>query len=214
MISSHSQFGSEDEFSEEGDGEDSDEDEEAGDSEAEESAPKGGKRKAGAEPKADAKGKGKATAPAKKPRRSEFSLFPFPEILSRDEKLTSHALLQRDLASKSNTNKRQSLSRRLKWMLGREEAGFRMLYFTDFLLLPSDLSSSLLRNNSSLSHYAIFLLQSNGICFALPHTLRRFGIGSRSPLMGFHRFLLLFYYLTRHDLDGNDEAIHCVSTRD
>lgn len=64
------QFGSEEEFSEEGDEEDSDEEEEAGDSEADEPTPKGGKRKAGKEPKADAKGKGKAAAPAKKPRRS------------------------------------------------------------------------------------------------------------------------------------------------
>ncbi|GAA5840596.1 hypothetical protein JCM5353_002079 [Sporobolomyces roseus] len=63
------EFGSEEEFSEEGDEEDSDEEEEAGDSEADEPTPKGGKRKAGQEPKADAKGKGKAAAPAKKPRR-------------------------------------------------------------------------------------------------------------------------------------------------
>ncbi|GAA5943432.1 MAK16 family protein [Sporobolomyces koalae] len=65
------EFGSEDGFSEGGDEEDSDEDddEEAGDSEADEPAPTGGKRKAGTQPKADAKGKGKAAASTKKPRR-------------------------------------------------------------------------------------------------------------------------------------------------
>lgn len=192
LISSHSQFGSEDEFSEEGDEEDSDEDEEAGDSEAEESAPKGGKRKAGAEPKADAKGKGKATAPAKKPRRSEFSLFSSPENLSRDEKLTSHALSQRDLASKSNTNKRQSLCRRLKWMLGREEAGFRMLYFTDFLLLPSDLVCSYTQYSIALVLCNLPSSEQRNLFRPPPHlaTLR-----NRIPFPAFGSSTP-FYYLT------------------
>ncbi|GAA6061236.1 hypothetical protein JCM10212_002695 [Sporobolomyces blumeae] len=61
-------FDSEAEFSEDGEDEESDED--AGDDdESEAGEAQGGKRKAGASPKADAKGKGKAPAPAKKPRR-------------------------------------------------------------------------------------------------------------------------------------------------